>query len=85
VFAEAASACLAPRIGRGDAQRIVGEACRNAERDEVDLLTALLAHPELHAVITHAELAPAFSLDATLDNAAQLIARVLARAQRGAS
>ena len=85
VFAEAASACLASRIGRGDAQRIVGEACRSAERDGSDLLAALLAHPELKTVIKPAELAPVFSLDATLENAAQLIERVLARAQRGAS
>lgn len=80
-FAEAASALLAPRIGRMDAQRIVGEAVRDAEREGIELRAALLAHPELCTVVADEDLAPAFALDATLENAAQLIERVLARAR----
>jgi hypothetical protein len=63
----------------------VGEAVRNADRDGSGLRAALLAHPELRTVVDDAALAPAFALDATLENAAQLIERVLARARGGAA
>ena len=77
-LAEAATAVLAPRLGRPQAHEIVGRASRRALETRKTLLETLASDPAVTAHVSRADLAAALEPGAYLGMAAAFIDRVLA-------
>jgi 3-carboxy-cis,cis-muconate cycloisomerase len=77
-LAEAASAVLAPRVGRPQAHEIVGRASRRALETRKTLLETLASDPAVTAHVSRADLAAALEPSTYLGMATAFVDRVLA-------
>jgi 3-carboxy-cis,cis-muconate cycloisomerase len=77
-LAEAATAVLAPRLGRPEAHEVVGRASRRALETRRTLLETLASDPGVTAHVSRADLAAALEPSAYLGMATTFVDRVLA-------
>ncbi|MFI4978812.1 MAG: 3-carboxy-cis,cis-muconate cycloisomerase [Nevskiales bacterium] len=77
LMAEAVTMALAPRLGRGEAHRLVEAACRLAVEQKQPLLAALVADTRVSALLTAAQLEQLLQPQAYLGSSQSFIDAVL--------
>jgi len=78
IMAESLTMALAPHLGRSDAQRFVKATCEEAVRSGVNLRQAALAHAQIRAILSPAEIEQATDPSAYLGSTDTFINRALA-------